>query len=291
MIPDVNHYHPIYDWGIAKKQYPFLISKATQGTKNVDPTLNYFVKMCEKLGIPYWLYTFLNKGGELQQAVHMVDTCKPIVGVYFQGYILDVESGNSVSDVSEALNYIKTQSGKTMIYTGYKDYKLYSTLIASRNSNCAWWESRYGINNGKYSPLYPCHKGADLYQYSSRGQAPGVSGACDVNMLTGTLPESWFTGKTTPVINDKPIKYVIGNVYTTAGNMIVRTEPHGAAKPYSQLSVNAKVHAMKGSAGEGVLKLGTKVTVKEVKESAGTWIRIPSGWICAVGKDGKVYIK
>ena len=110
-------------------------------------------------------------------------------------------------------------------------------------------------------------------------------------MLTGTLPESWFTGKTTPVINDKPIKYVIGNVYTTAGNMIVRTEPHGAAKPYSQLSANAKVHAMKGSAGEGVLKLGTKVTVKEVKESAGTWIRIPSGWICAVGKDGKVYIK
>ena len=98
----------------------------------------------------------------------------------------------------------------------------------------------------------------------------------------------------TPTTNNKPsttTKYEIGKTYTLQKSMYVRTEPNGANVLFSQLSANAKVHAMKGSAGEGVLKLGTKVTVKEVKESAGTWIRIPSGWICAVGKDGKVYIK
>lgn len=41
-----------------------------------------------------------------------------------------------------------------------------------------------------------------------------------------------------------------------------------------------------------VLEKGTTVTVKEVKkdETGATWVRIPSGWICAITSKGDIYL-
>lgn len=190
--PDISHYHPVLSWTKTKESCGFLISKATQGTGYVDPTLNSFIKGCETHKIPYWLYTFLNKGNEKAQAEFMVKTCKDKVGKYFMGYILDVEQKNDAANVKIALDYIKTKSAKTMIYTMYADYDKYKSVIASRGDDCAWWEARYGRNNGSYSILYPCHKGVDLHQYTSNGKCNGISGRADLNRLTGTKPLEWF---------------------------------------------------------------------------------------------------
>lgn len=191
--PDISHYHPVLSWTKTKESCGFLISKATQGTGYVDPTLGSFIKGCEENHIPYWLYTFLNKGNEKAQAEFMVKTCKDKVGKYFMGYVLDVEQKNDAANVKIALDYIKTKSAKTMIYTMYADYAKYKSVIASRGDNCAWWEARYGRNNGSYSILYPCHKGVDLHQYTSNGKCNGISGRTDLNRLTGTKNLAWFT--------------------------------------------------------------------------------------------------
>ena len=191
--PDISHYHPVNNWEQAKKSVGFLISKATQGTGYIDNTLDGFVSGCESRGIPYWLYTYLNKGRELAQAQYMVRVCASKVGKNFVGYILDVEAGNSASGVQQALDYLKDLGRKTMIYTAYKDYSVYRSVIANRGDNCAWWEARYGLNNGEYNSNYPCHNGVDLHQYTSNGICPGISGKCDLNRLTGTKSEEWFT--------------------------------------------------------------------------------------------------
>ena len=60
-IPDISHYHPVNSWSKIKDSCSFLISKATQGTNYVDPTLDDFIAGCEKNKIPYWLYTYLNQ--------------------------------------------------------------------------------------------------------------------------------------------------------------------------------------------------------------------------------------
>lgn len=193
--PDISHHHPVTNWGAVAVSCPILISKATQGTSYIDPTLTRFISECENRGIPYWLYSYLNRGNELAQAQYLVDVCKQRIrsgSKYFIGYILDVEAGNSAANVKTALNWLNKQGHKTMLYTMYSEYSKYKDVINSRGSNCAWWEARYGANNGKdTSGQYPCHAGVDLHQYTSRGTVPGITGSIDLNRFVGKF-KSWF---------------------------------------------------------------------------------------------------
>lgn len=192
--PDISHWKPVANWSQVKQNCGFLISKATQGTGFIDSTLDSFIKGCEANGIPYWLYTFLDKGNEKAQAQYMVKVCAPKVGKYFRGYVLDVESGNTASGVKAALDYLKSLGGKCILYTMYAQYSTYKGVIDGRGSNCAWWEARYGKNNGSYNAAYPCHAGVDLHQYTSKGSCPGIGNTVDLNRITGTKAVGWFTG-------------------------------------------------------------------------------------------------
>lgn len=189
--PDISHHHPINDWAAAKANCPFLISKATEGTTFVDSTLTSFIKGCENNKIPYWLYTFLRNGNEKAQAEFMVKTCKDKVGKYFVGYILDVERDNAAANVKAAMDYVNGLGYKTMVYTGYADYSKYAAILKNRPAHCAWWEARYGKNNGIFNAAYPCHTGVDLHQYTSNGTCPGVNGRCDLNRILGK-GEAWY---------------------------------------------------------------------------------------------------
>ena len=198
LYPDISHWVPVKNWDLVKNNCGFLISKATQGIGYVDSTLISFINGCEKNGIPYWLYVFLNKGNEEAQAKFMVNYCKYKVGKYFQGYILDIEQNNSAAGVQAALDYLKKLDCKCMIYTMYAQYSIYKSVIDNRGYNCGWWEARYGKNTGKYSSAYPCHKGADLHQFTSRGTVPGIAAnGVDLSRLTGTKNIAWFTGEKT----------------------------------------------------------------------------------------------
>lgn len=193
LYPDISHHHPVKNWSLFAGAVAFAISKGTQGTGFVDPYMKTFVSECEAHKIPYWLYTYLNKGNELAQTKFLVKTCAPYVGKFFQGYALDAEEDNSAAGVKEALDWLKAQGGKCLLYiSGEAKYK---ELIATRGKNVAWWEARYGRDDGTYNPKYPCHVGVDLHQYTSNGVCPGVPDKIDLNRLTGTLPEAWFTGK------------------------------------------------------------------------------------------------
>ena len=78
------------------------------------------------------------------------------------------------------------------------------------------------------------------------------------------------------------ILYVVGRNYITQQDLNVRYDPNGDKVPYQELTDNAKEHAFIGTSGEGILKRGTEVTVKEIQSTGScTWLRIPSGWICA----------
>lgn len=211
MIPDISHHHPVQRWSAVAQNVQAIISKATEGATYVDPTLDSFIKHCEEYHLPYWLYTYLRNGNELDQTKFLVKTCRGKVGDYFRGYILDVESGNDAKAVDKALNWLEKETGRCMLYTMWAEYSKYKEVILSRGNNVAWWEARYGLNNGKYSALFPCHKKVDLHQYSSQGTVPGIPDKIDVNRLTGLLPLSWFTDPAEPV--DKTQWETYGDVF------------------------------------------------------------------------------
>lgn len=82
----------------------------------------------------------------------------------------------------------------------------------------------------------------------------------------------------------------VGKTYTTQQDLNVRQAPNGELLPFERLTEDGKAHAIVGPSGNAILKRGTKVTVKEIREEGScVWLRIPSGWIC--GKNSKtVYV-
>lgn len=88
---------------------------------------------------------------------------------------------------------------------------------------------------------------------------------------------------------DSSSSYVVGRTYRTqVDHLHVRYSVWGQIKEYAQLTRDGMKHAY----SDGCLKKGTSVTVKEVKndEDGATWVRIPSGWICAITAKGDVYL-
>lgn len=85
------------------------------------------------------------------------------------------------------------------------------------------------------------------------------------------------------------LSYLIGKSYKTkVDHLHVRYSIWGQIKEYAELTVDGMRHAY----SDGCLKKGTTVTVKEVKkdETGATWVRIPSGWICAITSKGDIYV-
>lgn len=184
-IIDISHHHHVGDWDKVEKNCNVMITKATQGMSFVDDYFETIVNQCEKRKIPYWLYTYLNKGDELAQAKFLVKTCRDKVGEHFVGYVLDVEAGNTADGVKAAMNYLETLPYKMMLYTMYAEYDRYKGIISRRTKKCAWWEARYGLNDGIYRSSYPCHDGVDMHQYTSQGSFPGIPDEIDINRITG----------------------------------------------------------------------------------------------------------
>lgn len=88
---------------------------------------------------------------------------------------------------------------------------------------------------------------------------------------------------------DSSSSYVVGRTYRTqVDHLHVRYSVWGQIKEYAQLSRDGMKHAY----SDGCLKKGTSVTVKEIKndEAGATWVRIPSGWICAITAKGDTYL-
>lgn len=202
-IPDISHHHPVRDWAELAESAQFALCKATQGTTFVDPSLDEFIHECEKRKIHYWLYAYLNKGDELTQTKRLVSVCKGKIGPFFRGYAIDVEAGNNAANVALALAWLASRGERCMVYTGYSTYDKYKAVLDDRPDNVAWWEARYGKNDGLYNAQYPAHEGADLHQFTDRGDCPGIDSKIDLNRLTGRKPLSWFTEKVALVDNKK----------------------------------------------------------------------------------------
>jgi GH24 family phage-related lysozyme (muramidase) len=99
-------------------------------------------------------------------------------------------------------------------------------------------------------------------------------------------------GETVKTANGNTSTYVVGKCYTLHDNMYIRETPDGNKKKYLKLTTNAKSHSTEDEEGYGILKKGTVVTCKGT-EIAGDaiWMKIPSGYICAVGKSGMIYVR
>ena len=113
---------------------------------------------------------------------------------------------------------------------------------------------------------------------------PGYGNRCKTH-----LKEVYETlGTTTPATTVSPSsQWEIGKTYSTLQDLYIRDAAGGEKMNWNDVTDDAKKHGMSDEFGKAILNRGTRVTVKEIKQTpGGTWLRIPSGWIC--GKNSKI---
>lgn len=146
------------------------------------------------------------------------------------------------------------------------------------------------INTSRYANLKNCTTPSDyLTTICADGYCTSKTYATSA-MSSYVIPyglTAFDNFDTVPVVGDLPI--VVGKTYTSKSDLYVRGSADGLKKKYTDnsLSANFKANAYADALGYAILKKGSRLTVKEIKYLAtSTWVRIPSGWICAKNKNG-----
>lgn len=145
------------------------------------------------------------------------------------------------------------------------------------------------------------YKDCYIQQTSSTGEVKGIDGNVDTDVLRGEIKEETKPATNTKPKPKKPVEkpstkpadpYTVGEIYTVSVNtaLNVRTGA-GIGNPlvgYNNLTPDGKKHAYLN----GALKNGTRVSCLEVKvlNPDYVWIRIPSGWICAIDGNKKYVV-
>ncbi len=141
----------------------------------------------------------------------------------------------------------------------------------------------------RYKPALNCATPEDcICAIVKGGYATGLAYADHIMKVINTYGLTKYDNGGIATFED----FHVGTTYTTNVDLYVRLTPRGEKKLYSELSANAKSHGFKDAEGYGILKKGTRVTCKAITKMNGqTWMQVPSGWICAINTNNRVYVE
>lgn len=213
-------------------------------------------------------------------ANELVENAKELVGVK---YVWGGNTPQSGLDCSGLLYYIQKKAGSEVGDMTASGYSKLGTLIPIGQqkagdflffgypvTHCAVF-----VGNG--------------YMIESRGSRKNTASNPGIGVVKSLVTRRSDLSCIRRVWDEVKTSYEIGCAYTTVvDHLHVRYSIWGQIKNYAQLTRDGMKHAY----SDGCLKKGTAVTVKEIKkdDAGATWVRIPSGWICAITSKGERYI-
>ena len=196
------------------------------------------------------------------------DKCQQGIGVLLKDII------NTYRDVIVGAGY------DFGVYTGMSFYSSYIKPYASQIKCDKWLIARYynGYNkmslsvspNEQYNPKSSIGRNIYGWQYTSSGQAPGINGNVDLNIIYGNVQSSIVT-KPSTAISETSVT-LLGKINTKSGNLNIRSTPN---------SSSAKV----GSYKKGEL-------VQLIAKTSTNWYRTDKGYISGdyvIAAKGKVF--
>lgn len=230
-IIDVSEHNGTINWEEAKKHIDGAILRCGYGmdiASQDDKQWSRNVAECERLGIPYgvYLYSYATNTdrakSEAQHVLRLISGHKLSYPVYYdleepgtEGAA--VANAKVFGDIIEAAGY----------WCGvYYNRDWHNRVVKGQLNRFTLWGAGYGTNNGQAQSNYKPGFGEDIWQYSSKGSVPGVSGNVDVNECYRDFPAEIKGGSTggtaqpstpsTPTTNGR--KYKVGD-YVTVGNL------------------------------------------------------------------------
>lgn len=214
-------------------------------------------------------------------ANELVENAKELIGVK---YVWGGNTPQSGLDCSGLLYYIQKKAGSEV---GDLTASGYSKLGA----RIPIGEQKVGDFLFFGNPVTHCAIFiGNGYMIESRGGRKNTAFNPGIGVVKSPVTRRSDLSSIRRVWDEKSPSYEIGRTYTTmVDHLHVRYSVWGQIKEYAQLTRDGMKHAY----SDGCLKKGTTVTVKEIKkdETGAVWVRIPSGWVCAITAKGEVYIK
>lgn len=194
----------------------FVIIKATQGTKFVDPCCNKFYQTAKEAGRKLGVYHFADgKSSGTAEADHFIKNVKGYIGEAI--LVLDWEADalkKGVSYAKEFLDRVYEVTGvRPLIYMSKSSCREYNWTEVV-NGNYGLWMAQYANKKPTSYQDKPwtdskglgAFKGYAIHQYSSKGQLPWYGGDLDLDIAYMT-PAAWDKyAKANPVLmKDKPV--------------------------------------------------------------------------------------
>lgn len=258
---DVSKYQGEIDWQKVQNSglVDFAILRCGYGTNQTnwdDERWNYNSSECERLGIPYgvYLYSYADNTtkakSEAQHVIRLIKGKKLSYPIYYD--IEDkVMEKLSVTQLGEIVKTFTT----TLESAGYTNIGIYSNrswfteqLTAPVFSKYPKWVASWG-NTCSYSGNY------HMWQYTSKGTVPGISGTVDMNFKIG----NWSRGGYSPSvkINRSTLSLTAGKSSTLKAADPVKSS-YRISVAWS--SSNKKI-ATVNSSGKVTAKSAGKVTI------------------------------
>lgn len=214
-------------------------------------------------------------------ANELVENAKELVGVK---YVWGGNTPQSGLDCSGLLYYIQKKAGSEVGDLTASGYSKLGVRIPIG-------EQKVGDFLFFGTPVTHCAIFiGDGYMIESRGGRKNTAFNPGIGVVKSLVTRRSDLSCIRRVWDEKSPSYEIGRSYITmVDHLHVRYSVWGQIKEYAQLTRDGMKHAY----SDGCLKKGTTVTVKEIKkdETGAMWVRIPSGWVCAITAKGEVYIK
>ncbi|MDD6311556.1 MAG: GH25 family lysozyme [Firmicutes bacterium] len=244
---DVSYWQGNINWDKVAGEVDFAILRCGYG-KNVkskdDSTFEKNARACEERGIPYgvYLYSYANTVAKAEdEADHCLRLLKghePDLPIYY-----DLEDKEVSKAGSTRIKKMAKAFCKRITENGYK---------AGVYASLSWWQSKLGTSADGYSKWVAqwntsCSASeAQIWQFSSNGTVPGISGRVDMNEMM--IPKS-------------EMDTFMEGAYTKFSGQAKNVDDYEAI--VLENNVTVKMGPGTGFRTSGTLRAGTKINVSE----------------------------
>ena len=215
---DISHHQGDIDFNKLKGNIDFAMVRTSYGDFHLDKKYKRNIEGLESIGVPYGLYHFSyattkeEAKGEAKGFLNIIKNYKPLYPV-----VIDIESSSrtenvrkdTLVDIAKTFCSIVQNAGYyVMIYANlnYFETKLNSSILNKYDKWVAEWRDKFTYNGN-----------AGMWQYSSKGRMPGISGNVDLDASFKDYPKIIKENK----LNNYNGNSIVNNDNTNSDNNII----------------------------------------------------------------------
>lgn len=215
-VIDVSYAQGTIDWNKVKGNIDGAILRCGYGdniTSQDDAQFERNANECERLGIPYGVYLFsyattkAQVQSETQHILRLIKGRKLSYPVYID---LEYSEQRSVFNADWFIEMGKAIEAAGYWFGVYANLDWFRNTIGNKLDRFTRWVAQYNTTLDTY---------ADMWQYTSTGTVPGISGNCDMNICYRDLPKE---------IADKKAGTASGGDTTASTDTTTTTTPSGS---------------------------------------------------------------